>query len=165
MCYPNLDEIRPGMRLDEGFEKRIGYRLPTEAEWELACSGGISSSRWFGFDPDLLSNHAWTSQNSDYRLKSVGLLLPNDYGLFDMLGNAMEWCHSQYIKYPAFVTEPIADPGIRTLKIEEKSLMINRGGANLYQPLDARSSQREYHGASSGRVYITFRIARTIEQE
>jgi formylglycine-generating enzyme required for sulfatase activity len=163
MCYPKEDEIRPGMTLEAGFEKRIGYRLPTEAEWELACRGGVAARRWFGFDPKLLADHAWTSQNSEYRLKPVGCLLPNDFGLFDMLGNAMEWCHCARNDYPTYLTQPMTDPGLSTLQIDERTLMMNRGGANLYQPLDARSSQRNFHSAESSRVYITFRIARTID--
>ena len=43
--------------------------------------------------------------------------------------------------------------------------MINRGGAVLYQPLDARAAQRDYHSADTRRVYLTFRIARTVVDE
>jgi serine/threonine protein kinase/formylglycine-generating enzyme required for sulfatase activity len=165
MCYPAIDEIKPGMRLESDVINRIGYRLPTETEWEFACRGGTKCSRWFGFDPDRLDEHAWTASNSDYHLQPVGLLLPNDYGLFDMLGNAMDWCHGSYQPYPQTVREPIVDPGKQAWEVLESTVTVQRGGAMLYQPLDARAAQREAHGANSARVYITFRIARTIETE
>lgn len=163
MCYPPIDEIQPGLVLDDGFLDRIGYRLPTEAEWEFACRGGSTSGRWFGFDPMRLDEHAWTARNGDFRLQPVGQLLPNDYGLFDMLGNAMDFVHGKFHRYPSMLREPIADPGESFLEFSGTESVVNRGGAVLYQPLDARAAQREVHSNSGGWVYITFRIARTIE--
>jgi formylglycine-generating enzyme required for sulfatase activity len=64
-----------------------GYRLPTEAEWEYACRAG-SSNPHYGPLPDV----AWTSVDAVSGPQDVGLKLPNVHGLFDMLGNAWEWC-------------------------------------------------------------------------
>ncbi|MGB7345886.1 MAG: protein kinase [Pirellulaceae bacterium] len=163
MCYPPIDQIEYGMQLNDGFINRIGYRLPTDTEWEFACRGGSNSSRWFGFDPERLDDHAWTIRNSEYRLSPVAQLLPNDYGLFDMLGNAMDIVHALETKHPKLIRQPLADPGEQWLSIDYSSRVINCGGAMLYQPLDARAAQREIHGIESRNVYLTFRLARTIK--
>lgn len=165
MCYPSESEIKTGMQLDEGFIDRIGYRLPTSAEWEYACRGGAASSRWFGFDPDRLADHAWTTVNSGYRVHPVGQLLPNDYGLFDMLGNVKEWCHSKRERRSALLQEPITDPGQWYLHMDAEDWVVDRGGAVLYQPLDARASQIEYHRGEASAVYLSFRIVRTVRPD
>lgn len=162
MCYPAIDQIRPDMRLDRGFADRKGYRLPTAVEWEYACRGGLPNSRWFGFDPERLDEYAWTAQNSGYRLHPVGKLLPNDYGLFDMLGNAMEWCHATNAAYASQPAVVQADLGKECLSIANNVSMQTRGGAMLYQPLDARASQVNAHQPNSQRVYLSFRICKTV---
>jgi len=67
------------------------YRLPTEAEWEYVCRAGMPSPHkfCFGDDVDLLPEYAWCCQ----RWKAaapVALLRPNEWGVYDMHGNAME---------------------------------------------------------------------------
>ena len=69
------------------------YRLPTEAEWEYACTGG---------NPDSMvknvSRVAWFNKNSGGRTRPVGAKEPNRFGLFDMQGNVWEWCEDWYDK-------------------------------------------------------------------
>ncbi len=96
MCYPPLGDIKPGVKPNPGYLSRTGYRLPTEAEMEYACRAGAVSSRSFGDDPELLPRYAWFTKNSDSRTWPPGRLLPNDYGLFDILGNVREWCQDTY---------------------------------------------------------------------
>jgi formylglycine-generating enzyme required for sulfatase activity len=62
------------------------YRLPTEAEWELACGSGH----------EPIETHAWVAENSDGMTHEVGGKAPNAYGLHDMLGNLWEYCANPY---------------------------------------------------------------------
>lgn len=71
--------------------KRTGYRLPTLSEWELACAAGTRTGYSFGEREDLLGRFAWYSKNANSRPHSVGQLIPNTLGLFDMHGNLREW--------------------------------------------------------------------------
>ena len=80
------------MKLPDDFLTRTGYRLPTEAEWLHACMGLAESILPYGSDQELNRQYAWYYNNSDMRSLPVGLLKPNDLGLFDMLGNVYEWC-------------------------------------------------------------------------
>jgi formylglycine-generating enzyme required for sulfatase activity len=98
-CYlPNdQGEYAQGMRIVPASLRRTGYRLPTEAEWEFACRAGAVTSRYYGQDLDLDNHYAWTVQNSlGRRTAVVGSLKPNDLGLFDMLGNTLDWCHNAF---------------------------------------------------------------------
>ena len=82
------------------------YRLPTEAEWEYACRAGSSSLQ-------PLADYAWYRKNSPQgpftsgTYHTIGTKKPNAWGLFDMLGNVMEWTLDQYAPYaPAAQQNP-----------------------------------------------------------
>ncbi|MET4658755.1 sulfatase modifying factor 1 [Streptomyces sp. PvP037] len=68
-----------------------GYRLPTEAEWEHACRAGTTGPRY-----GRLDDIAWYQGNSEGRIHAVGGRQPNAWGLYDMLGNAWDWCWDVY---------------------------------------------------------------------
>jgi len=64
------------------------YRLPTEAEWKYACLAGGESS----ITPEELDKYAWFGGNSQEKTHPVKTKEPNSWGLYDMLGNAAEFC-------------------------------------------------------------------------
>lgn len=66
------------------------YRLPTEAEWEYACRAGALKRE--PLPPDQLDKVAWYAGNSGEKPRKVAQKQPNAWGLYDTLGNVMEWC-------------------------------------------------------------------------
>ena len=64
------------------------YRLPTEAEWEYAARAGTTSKYYWG--NEMNGDYAWYSENSDQMRQPVGLKKPNNWGLYDMIGNVWE---------------------------------------------------------------------------
>jgi formylglycine-generating enzyme required for sulfatase activity len=70
------------------------YRLPTEAEWEYACRAGDDT-------PAPIGDYAWYAANSGGQYHKVASKKPNAWGLYDMLGNVMEWTLDAYAPYHA----------------------------------------------------------------
>lgn len=72
------------------------FRLPTEAEWEFAAKGGISSKGYKYAGGNNLGDVAWYAGNSGKQSHTIGRKLPNELMIYDMAGNIREWCADWY---------------------------------------------------------------------
>ena len=127
-----------------------GYRLPTEAEWEYACRAGTTTA--YSFGESLTKKDANIDGNN---IKVVGSYEPNDYGLYNMHGNVLEWCEDWYGDYPA---RSVTDPKGPTTG---EPRVLRGGSFDDHNVSKARSSFR-IHSLPSDRYYDTgFRLAKT----
>ena len=132
------------------------YRLPTESEWEFACRAGTRTARWWGEEDGGAQGRAsvldavskkefefpWESFGFDdgYRgAAPVGRFAANGWGLYDMLGNAWEWCSDGYGEvYP---TGRVQDPQGSS----SGSARVLRGASWFDYPPGVRSAGRGRH--------------------
>ena len=125
-------------------EKTDKYRLPTEAEWEYACRAGSTTAFYNGHitkpngvDPNL-DKIGWYDKNeSDTMMSPVAQKTANAWGLYDMSGNAQEWCQDWLDPYPS---GPVIDPkGPSSSSVGSRVL---RGGGYPFPAGYARSAAR-----------------------
>lgn len=111
------------VKIKAGYLGLQGYRLPTELEWEHACRAGSTVGYSFGEPTELLEKYAWYDRNSLGQAHPVGMLKPNDLGLFDMHGNASQWMNGVF-------TDKVAEKeNDRGELVEEFSQRVFRGGS------------------------------------
>ena len=162
-CYePNPNgEYAAGMKRKTNYLDLPGYRLPTEAEWEFACRAGTTTSRYYGSSEMLLPHYAWYAANAQDRTWPVASLKPNDFGLFDMLGNTCQWCDDEIMKYPNEPGQTTWDRGSTDSIVDSNSVVV-RGGSFDDSPRRLRSASRAANRADGRLNYVGFRPARTL---
>lgn len=130
------------------------YRLPTEAEWEYCCRAGTTTAYCFGDDASDLKEYGWYEQNAGNRTHPVGKLKPNAWGLYDVHGNAWEWCQDWYAT-DYYVRSPRQDPeGPGT-----GDMRVLRGGGWSQNVMICRAADRHKGNAPSARDrHIGFRV-------
>jgi len=158
----------------------LGLRLPTEAQWEYACRAGKDTATYEGpmkilgdNNAPLLDGIAWYAGNSGVGFelgngydssswpgkqynhsragtRPVGLKRPNDWGLYDMLGNVWEWCADGSRSYTA---KPVTDPAA---PLDSASRAL-RGGSWYTDAECARAAYRLEFDRGDGSDCIGFR--------
>ncbi len=134
------------------------YRLPTEAEWEYAARGGTSTpyffegspkdysgftfwNKWFGADTTIINSYAIYKENSNGKTQLSNKVLPNSFGLKNMVGNVAEFCSDWYAPNSySIIKDGITNPK-GPLKGKEH---VVRGGSFRSDAVALRSTARDF---------------------
>ena len=159
---------------------RLGFDLPTDAQWEYACRAGTTASLNNGSNLSSMVMDSSASLVARYRANSgyvgrisrdwditkgtavVGSYAPNSWGLYDMHGNVREWCLDGFslLTTSTTVTDPIA------LTTSGWSGFVVRGGGWSDYAHALRSANRhDFAQADSASVFCGFRLACAVKSD
>jgi len=146
-------------------EKRT-YRLPSEAEWEMACRGGSVWVRYpwgnrlpgdrdsnFGDGNPKLPESLTTVDDGYEFVSPVGSYPSNGFGLYDMAGNVMEWVQDYYGRN-YYESSPLEDPQGPS----SGTSRVNKGGNWYSSPADDRCAFRGFSGPEMSFWNLGFRV-------
>jgi formylglycine-generating enzyme required for sulfatase activity len=136
--------------------KKLGQTctLPSEAQWEFAARSGDKTP----FGPGALDETTWRRENSDGKTHPVETKKPNNWGLFDTHGNAMEWTRDRYGPYVIKTNSVARNPSPKGPDAVENEKRSIRGGAWSSRDADCRSAARAKLYADSASNTLGFRI-------
>jgi len=143
----------------------LGYRLPTEAEWEYSARAGTHTAFYSGIASNENKNNSchrdesldgigWYCSNSLGGIHPVAQLSPNVWGLFDMSGNVQEWVWDRYGNYASRAAIDPTGPNHG----EER---IARGGAWDNISAGCRAAFREPQLPDANNNSTGFRLVKT----
>lgn len=103
----------------------------------------------------------WYNDNSDRITQPVKTRLPNAFGLYDMLGNAVEWCDDWYGTYPTAETseDAIVDPVGADAEEAGYRAVVRGGSAGTFDS-ETTSFWRWNYPADFSNEYVGFRVVR-----
>jgi formylglycine-generating enzyme required for sulfatase activity len=131
-----------------------GYRLPTEAEWEYACRAGSTTLYFWG--DSINEDYSWILSNSGSSKKNVAQKLPNNFGLYDMIGNVGEFCFDYHANYSSETqTDPVGP--------DQGNYRIIRGGSYRSKNHECYSATRNYCSENDRLWEVGFRFVRIIK--
>ncbi|MDR0609849.1 MAG: formylglycine-generating enzyme family protein, partial [Planctomycetaceae bacterium] len=134
-----------------------GYRLLTESEWEYTCRAGSITPWCYGDQVMDVGDYAWYYDNSSMETHPVGEKKPNSWGLFDMHGNVMEWCHDWYGE---FYYQQCSEDEENPTGPQEGTAKVLRGGAWQFGAEATRCAYRNSSSPDTSSGVIGFRVCR-----
>jgi eukaryotic-like serine/threonine-protein kinase len=141
---------------------RLGYRLPTVQEWEYAARAGTTTDRYFGDDVAHIDHYSWHRENNPgHHPEPIARLRPNDFGLFDAIGNVEELCFNPR---PTFLTTECNCRSLRETGICEAHAEARKGssftGVKDHQTARKRTRGLDEVWPIDAWVYTGFRLVK-----
>ena len=131
------------------------FRLPTEAEWEYTARGGNKSLGFAYSGSNIIDEVGWYSENSGDHLHQVATLQPNELGIYDMTGNAAEWCNDRF-GYYYYSESPSINPQGPDTPYDRSIRGVYGYSSN---ESNNRWTARTGNGPQGSRHYVGFRLA------